>query len=295
MEGDVFLIQTSAAESDHDSEADTWAEEPLEYNFYRNNQWHKKIRDSDFEEIEEGDIVLLYCTGNVDQCPKQIKYIYEVDEKLERRGEGNIGVDNQINLSIKRELTRGFGLHLIRIYVNEGRLSEPMNEVGTIGFNVTQVEEQDLETILEWDEDKGPEIRGLDILEENLRENIVEEYGIRGVDKEYEGFEIYEDDDGNSGELYNTPIGEIDILYENSEKNKFLVVELKRTEDTSDVVVGQIARYIGWVKEEISEGEEVEGLIITQTASEQLKHAVEALDNSTLKEFSLKFDFHDPD
>jgi len=290
----VFLIQASAAESTHDTEANTWAEEPLEYGYYRHNSWHKGKRDKEFGNIEEGDIILLYCTGNVDQYPKQIKYIYKVEEKLEKRGEGNIGTDNQINLSVEKELKRGFDLSLIRKFVDEGKLSERMNKAGTRGFNLTQVEEKDFETILEWDEKQEPPVQGIvDILEENLREYIVKS-GIEIVDNKFKDFELYEDDEGNFGELYRVGVGEIDILYHNPEQGKYLVIELKRTEETSDKVVGQISRYMGWVNEEISEDEEVQGLIITQSASQKLKYAIKMINKCSLKEFRLKFDFYDP-
>jgi len=294
MESNVFLIQASDAESTHDSEADTWAEEPLNFNFYRHNQWHDGERDSDFGKIEVGDKILLYCTGNVDECPKQIKYIYEVSNKHEKRGGGQIGVDNQIDLDIDTKLTRGFDLPLIRKYVDEGKLSEKMNKAGTRGFNLTQVNEKDYQVILDWNEEQEPDVRGIvDILEENLREYIVRS-GIECVDEDFEGFELYEDEEGNLGELYRIGVGEIDILYKNPEENKFLVVELKRTEETSDDVVGQISRYIGWVKEEIAEDdEEVQGMIITQSASQRLKYAVIAMDDCLLKEFRLKFQFFD--
>jgi len=87
MSPDVFLVQATGEESTHDSEAETWAEEPIEYNFYRHKGWHKGKKDKDFGKVSEGDIVLLYCTGNVEGCPKQIKYIFEVEEIVEEREE----------------------------------------------------------------------------------------------------------------------------------------------------------------------------------------------------------------
>jgi len=43
------------------------------------------------------------------------------------------------------------------------------------------------------------------------------------------------------------------------------VVALKRTEATSDTVVGQIACYIGWIESELASDKQVHDLIVTQT------------------------------
>jgi RecB family endonuclease NucS len=111
------------------------------------------------------------------------------------------------------------------------------------------------------------------------------------ISDKYAGHSLYEDEDGNSGELYTTPIGEIDLLYQHPETKDFVVVELKRTQDTSDKVVGQIARYIGWVNSELAGETQVHGLIVTQTASQRLKYAVQALADCDLATYKLDFEF----
>ena len=69
--------------------------------------------------------------------------------------------------------------------------------------------------------------------------------------------------------------GEIDMLLTTNEGN-YLVVELKRS--SSDVTVGQICRYVGWVMENLAEPskKQVFGLILARTANAPLRLAIKA-------------------
>lgn len=285
----TFLIQSSGDETDRPP-ADTKAQEPIEHGFYNHPNWHNQTKDEDFGEVSEGDIILLYCTSSVDECPKQIKYIFRVTGKEEDRSSGEeIGVPNKILLEQEQELSPGFSLDNIRSWMEEGKISENMNRAGTLGFNITEVEESDYEAIVEWESEREPEPT-IEHYEEELRTYLADS-GLNVISEEYVSYELYEDEEGNSGELYNTPIGEIDLLYEHPEIGEFAVVELKRTQDTSDRVVGQISRYIGWVESELAEEGEVHGLIVTQTASQRLMYAVQALDDCELATYKLDFRF----
>jgi hypothetical protein len=131
------------------------------------------------------------------------------------------------------------------------------------------------------------------LLEEDLRHYIANLSSLEAVlGSEYKGYRLYREPDGQiTGELYDTKVvGQIDPLYQN-ENGDFLVIELKRTEDTSDKAVGQIARYIGWVQEKLAKGKKVEGLLIARSASEELKYAVKALKNCKLFTYEVQFKF----
>lgn len=285
-----FLIQVSGRESKHKSDAETWAEEPLDYNFYRNNSWHKGEGGSrDFKKIDEGDIAIFYWTGSVDRCPKQIRHIYEVEEVIEKRPSGEIGKPNQLELKLEKKLNRGLKFSKIRTWVDEGKFSKSMDKAGTYGFNLTQVKESDYQEIINWNENQEPEYEGFDLLEEHLREYLAEK-GLQGIDKAFSSFELYADDEGKKGELYKVPVGEIDLLY-NNESGDFLVIELKKTEATSDKVVGQLGRYVGWVREHLAENGSVKGIIVCKNPSKRLKYAVKSMKNCELYTFSLRFNF----
>ena len=73
---------------------------------------------------------------------------------------------------------------------------------------------------------------------------------------------IYEDLEGAGGQQYSTEIGPIDILAIESETDSFVVIELKKGRP-SDQVVGQILRYMGWVKQNLCKSNQaVKGLVI---------------------------------
>jgi len=75
-------------------------------------------------------------------------------------------------------------------------------------------------------------------------------------------------------------------------KNSFSISarqELKRTEDTPDKAVGQIARYFGLVQENIGKGRSVESILVTRSASEELKYATRALKDCKLFAYEIQF------
>lgn len=285
---EVFLIQATGDSTDRPP-AETKADEPIGHGFYNHPNWHNQAKDEDFGEVEEGDIILLYCTGNVEACPKQIKYIFQVTGKEEDRSDGSeIGVPNKLLLEELHRLSPGFPLEKIRQWVEDGKLSDAMNRAGTQGFNITNVEKTDYEAITEWAGSREPEPT-IEHYEEELR-TFVANHGLGVISDEYASYELYQDAD-STGELYTTPIGEIDLLYQHPESGEFVIVELKRTQETSDKVVGQIARYLGWAEAELAADNQVHGLIVTQTASERLKYAVRALKDCELATYKLNFHF----
>ena len=84
-------------------------------------------------------------------------------------------------------------------------------------------------------------------------------------------------------------IGRIDPLAKHKDKPKWLVIELKRNQ-ASDDTMGQVNRYMGWVKSNLAqEGEEVYGLIIARDMPERLKYAL--LVNSSIKFMEYEIDF----
>lgn len=87
-------------------------------------------------------------------------------------------------------------------------------------------------------------------------------------------FLIYEEEGEQVGQQYDTPAGTIDVLAISRDRKRWLVVELKRGR-ASDVVVGQILRYMGYVKEELAEADQtVEGVIIALEDDKKLRWAL---------------------
>jgi restriction system protein len=102
-------------------------------------------------------------------------------------------------------------------------------------------------------------------------------------------FAIYEEDGEPVGQQYATDAGPIDILAVSHDRKRLLVVELKRGR-ASDVVVGQILRYMGYIKEQVAEpGQTVEGVIIALDNDQKLRWALSAVPNIRFYRYQVNF------
>jgi endonuclease len=99
------------------------------------------------------------------------------------------------------------------------------------------------------------------------------------------GLTLYEEE-GITGIEYDAGGRFIDILAVDKNKN-FVVIELKVSKGY-DRVVGQILRYIGWIKSNLAEkNQKVRGIIIARTISDDLKIACAETENIKLYEYNL--------
>lgn len=102
-------------------------------------------------------------------------------------------------------------------------------------------------------------------------------------------FKIYEEDGELVGQQYSTDAGPIDILAVSKDGTRLLVVELKRGR-ASDVVVGQTLRYMGYVKEQIAEPNQiVEGAIIALDDDQKLRWTLLAAPNVSFYRYQVSF------
>ena len=100
---------------------------------------------------------------------------------------------------------------------------------------------------------------------------------------------IYEDAEGNDGQQYSTDIGPIDILAQTREGDSFVVIELKKGRP-SDQVVGQVLRYMGYVKKNLcSNGQTVKGLVICREPDPKLSYALEMTNGIDVRYYSVAF------
>jgi len=100
---------------------------------------------------------------------------------------------------------------------------------------------------------------------------------------------IYRDGEGVDGQQYFTDIGPIDILAIEQRSNSFVVIELKKGRP-SDRVVGQILRYMGWVKQNLcTDGQEVKGLVICRDPDPKLSYALAMVNNIDVRYYSVSF------
>ena len=102
-------------------------------------------------------------------------------------------------------------------------------------------------------------------------------------------FVIVEEDGELVGQQYQTDAGPIDILAVSKDKKRILVVELKKGR-AGDTVVGQVLRYMGFVKEQIAEdGQSVEGIIIALEDDQKLRWALLNIPSVSLYKYEVSF------
>lgn len=123
-------------------------------------------------------------------------------------------------------------------------------------------------------------------MEKHLEAFLVANWNQTELSKEYS---IFEEEGVTVGQQYTTDAGLIDILAISKDRKKLLVVELKRGR-ASDVVVGQILRYMGYVKEQLAEADQVvEGAIIAFEDDQRLKWALMSVPSVSFYRYQVSF------
>ena len=95
--------------------------------------------------------------------------------------------------------------------------------------------------------------------------------------------------DEEAGYEYPCDVGRIDLLAKHKQEGRWLVIELKRGQST-DQTIGQLSRYIGWVKQHLAGKDElVQGMIISRQVDSALQYAVQAVPNVDLQLYEVEF------
>ena len=123
-------------------------------------------------------------------------------------------------------------------------------------------------------------------LEKHLEEFLVKIWKSTSLGSQYD---IYELDGEIVGQQFPTDTGPIDILAISKNKKTLLVVELKKGR-VSDNVVGQIQRYMGYVKEDLAESnQDVKGVIIGLEDDLKLTRALSVTTNIEFYKYKVDF------
>lgn len=152
--------------------------------------------------------------------------------------------------------------------------------------DITQI----VEEISENEDDQG----NVNISPENYEivlEKYLQEFIVSNFATIFKGnLEIYRDpDDGTIGQQLKTEAGILDILAVDKLDNAYVVIELKKGK-TSDVVIGQTLRYMGWVKDNLClAGEDVRGLIIAKDQDQNLAFALKMVPSIDIRFYKVSF------
>ena len=123
-------------------------------------------------------------------------------------------------------------------------------------------------------------------LEKHLEDFLVQNWKSTDLGR---GYDIYEEDGEMVGQQYPSDTGPIDILAVSKDKKELLVVELKKGR-VSDMVIGQIQRYMGYVKEELAEvNQTVRGVIIAFDDDKKIRRALSVTQNIDFYTYKIQF------
>jgi hypothetical protein len=116
--------------------------------------------------------------------------------------------------------------------------------------------------------------------EEDLQKYLAQHWDATSLGKDWK---LY-----GKGHVNTREIGIIDLLAQHRHRPSWLVVELK-VRKTSDEVLGQVLRYMGWVKQNLAgEDDTVEGLIIASGTDPQTWYGLKCLSNVRMMCYRLR-------
>ncbi len=147
---------------------------------------------------------------------------------------------------------------------------------------------EDLGQIVEAVEEVAEAAEFLFPLERHLRDFLAK--NIRSVSIGGRPLALYTDRNGQTGVEYPTGVGPIDILAVDADRN-FYVFELKLGHGP-DAAIGQLARYMGWVKRSIAGDRQVTGVIVAKSVNDKIRYAASVSPNAVLFEYTMSFALH---
>jgi endonuclease len=122
-------------------------------------------------------------------------------------------------------------------------------------------------------------------LESHLRDYLAKNLSsIKGLPN---NLRLFTDDSNRTGIEYRTDIGNIDVLA--IDDNKCLYVFELKLGRGSDTAVGQVLRYMGWLKANVHDVPVVYGVLMAAELSEKLCYAASMVPNIFLYEYQMQF------
>ena len=150
--------------------------------------------------------------------------------------------------------------------------------------NVIPSQEEQAETEQITIEEKNSGDRTLFYMEKELENFLIKNWEKTELGKKYDLI----DEDGKFSQQYPTGVGPIDILVKDKKDGTYVVIELKR-DQTSDVTVGQLTRYMGWLEENKTNGKSTKGIIIVGSYDEKLHYASKKIAGCEILMYQVDF------
>jgi hypothetical protein len=126
--------------------------------------------------------------------------------------------------------------------------------------------------------------QGLFYMEKQLEDFIIENWESTEFGKKYE---LLIEDGEIISQQYQTDIGRIDILARDKVTKNYVVIELKKNQ-TSDDTLGQLTRYMGWIKKN-KKDENVKGIIVAGQFDSKLEYARTMVPNTEVFLYEVDF------
>ena len=119
-------------------------------------------------------------------------------------------------------------------------------------------------------------------------ERDLQSYLVRNLGLLEPGLRLYEDEDGEfKGVEFPAGSRYIDILAVGAD-GAYVVIETKVSR-AYDRVVGQVLRYMGWIKENLAGEAPVRGIVVASEISQDLILATSSIENIRLAEYEISF------
>jgi restriction system protein len=193
-----------------------------------------------------------------------------------------------------RRSVRWIDVVIPRQVMSEGLLGSASVPLTVVGPNAITAYAEEIERLIaagpadptSLPEPYQPSTESSFALEKHLEEFLVSNWKSTELGQEYD---IYDGGDGLIGQQLQTDTGPLDILAISKDKRRLLVVELKKGR-AADAVVGQVLRYMGYVKEELAEANQtVLGVIIARDDDTRLHRALSMTPSVTFYRYQVSF------
>jgi hypothetical protein len=131
--------------------------------------------------------------------------------------------------------------------------------------------------------------QGLFYMEKQLEDFLIQNWPRTQLGKKYD---LIIEEGELISQQYKTDIGSIDILAKDKDTGSYVVIELKKNQ-TSDDTIGQLTRYMGWIKKHKND-DGVRGVIIVGQSDKKLAYALEMVPNTEILIYEVDFKLTKP-